>query len=393
MTRKKGFTLMTPKKGFTLVELLVVITIIAILMALLLPAVQMAREAARRSQCQNNLKQIGLALHTFHADFGNFPPGEVGVNTNDIGWATYLLHDLDQPALYDMLSMVPSTGAPPRSRAALWPQGGSVLPMGLQYNAGAKDLSSSGGLTNYVEIDKISVPGDATTPTQPYGMRTLSVFLCPSDVLMKTSKDGYGKSNYLGSIGNSSDCTVNNNTAPPTPTPNPLNIVGTCGSTAGATPGSSMNGVLVFSNDVNNIWTVSIADIRDGTSNTIAVGEVTTSLNVTVLDNSERQFPIWAGGNPTLDSNSGNNTTCDGNFGSCLRFAGGVATTGGPPDYTINYNKTLADSDLSFASCHPGGAQFAFADGSVHFLSDGINAETYRRLGNRKDGLAVSVPP
>jgi prepilin-type N-terminal cleavage/methylation domain-containing protein/prepilin-type processing-associated H-X9-DG protein len=387
MTRKKGFTLMTPKKGFTLVELLVVITIIGILVALLLPAVQMAREAARRGQCQNNLKQIGIALHGFHAQLGNFPPGEVGVNTNDIGWATYLLPQLDQQALYDLISTTPSTGAPPRSLALLWSQGGPVLPTGLQWNANAKDLSSSGGLTNFVEIDKVFIPADATTPSQPYGMRVLNVFLCPSDVLTKTSKDGYGKSNYLGSIGNSSDCTLNNNTVPVTAAPNPLNIVGTCGSTAGTTPGSGMNGVLVFSNDVNNIWTVTIADIRDGTSNTIAVGEVTTSLNATVLDNSERQFPIWAGGNP------GNNSKCDGNFGSCLRFAGGVTTAGGPADYTINYNKTLADSDLSFGSCHPGGAQFVFADGSVHFLSDGINAETYRRLGNRKDGLAVTIPP
>jgi prepilin-type processing-associated H-X9-DG protein len=154
-----------------------------------------------------------------------------------------------------------------------------------------------------------------------------------------------------------------------------------------------MNGVLVLSNDKNNVWVVSIADIRDGTSNTIAVGEVTTSLNVTVVDNSQRQFPIWAGGNPTQDANSpgSNNTKCDGNFGSCLRYAGGVVS--GAADYKINYNKTLADSDLSFASNHPGGAQFVYADGSVHFLSDGTDAEQYRRLGNRNDGLPVSIPP
>ena len=69
-----------------------------------------------------------------------------------------------------------------------------------------------------------------------------------------------------------------------------------------------------------------------------------------------------------------------------------MTTSGGPPDYTINYNKTLADSDLSFASSHPGGAQFLFADGSVHFLTEGIDSEQYRRLGNRNDGLPVSIP-
>ncbi len=95
---------MTKKKGFTLVELLVVITIIGILMALLLPAVQAAREAARRSQCQNNLKQIGLAMQSFHTAVGNFPPGEVGSGTNNVGWATYLLAQLDQVALYQKLT-------------------------------------------------------------------------------------------------------------------------------------------------------------------------------------------------------------------------------------------------------------------------------------------------
>jgi prepilin-type N-terminal cleavage/methylation domain-containing protein/prepilin-type processing-associated H-X9-DG protein len=369
---------MTSKKGFTLVELLVVITIIAILMALLLPAVQMAREAARRGQCQNNLKQIGIAMHSFHTAVGNFPPGEVGQNTNDVGWATYLLPYLDATALYQKAVAAPM---------ALWPQGGSVMPQGQRWNANATDLT---GLTNFVEVDKIVIPGDSTTPGGPYGKYTLKVFLCPSDVLMPNSKDGYAKSNYLGSIGNSSDCTINSSTTPVTPNPQPLNILGNCGSPVG----SAMNGVFVLSNDNNNVYVVSITDIRDGTSNTIAVGEVTTSLDVTVNDNSERQFPIWAGGNPTQDaSSSGNNAKCDGNFASCLRFTGGVAVAGGPADYSINYNKTLADSDFSFASNHSGGAQFLFADSSVHFLSEGIDAETYRRLGNRKDGLPVSVPP
>ncbi len=98
--------------GFTLIELLVVIAIIAILVALLLPAVQQAREAARRSSCKNNLKQIGLALHNYHDTFGRFPPGTVrrtgwsGVNswtTSMIGWQARILAYMEQSALFDAI--------------------------------------------------------------------------------------------------------------------------------------------------------------------------------------------------------------------------------------------------------------------------------------------------
>lgn len=100
------------KHGFTLIELLVVIAIIAILIALLLPAIQYAREAARRTQCRNNLKQIGLALHNYHSQYQVFPPGYIsrGVSGTDptsaetgpgFAWGTMLLPFLDQVALYE----------------------------------------------------------------------------------------------------------------------------------------------------------------------------------------------------------------------------------------------------------------------------------------------------
>ena len=100
------------RTGFTLIELLVVIAIIAVLIALLLPAVQQAREAARRSQCINNLKQLGLALHNYHDNMNVFPPGWLGVQggvsnmdgPNGFAWGSHILPYLDQAPLYNRIN-------------------------------------------------------------------------------------------------------------------------------------------------------------------------------------------------------------------------------------------------------------------------------------------------
>ncbi len=97
------------RRGFTLIELLVVIAIIAVLVAILLPAVQQAREAARSSQCKNNLKQIGVAMHNYHETHGLFPPAQIrGWNGthergNGFSWGAMLLPNMDQAGLYNKL--------------------------------------------------------------------------------------------------------------------------------------------------------------------------------------------------------------------------------------------------------------------------------------------------
>jgi prepilin-type N-terminal cleavage/methylation domain-containing protein len=150
-------------RGFTLIELLVVIAIIAVLIALLLPAVQQAREAARRSQCKNNMKQLGLGLHNYHDTFNTFPPGWVTritdpvYNNNRFGngrfaWSMFILPYADQASIYNLQDF-------------------------------SLDDQPDGNNTN-----KLNTP--------------LSMYRCPSDTGARTGAKTWGRSNYLGNYGN-----------------------------------------------------------------------------------------------------------------------------------------------------------------------------------------------
>lgn len=143
-------------KAFTLIELLVVIAIIAILIALLLPAVQQAREAARRSQCKNNLKQLGLALHNYHDVHNSFPVGNYACCWGT--WMIALFPQLEQTALYNM------------------------------YNHNRKFLDQDG---RYSGVDN-----------RPVTTRRISVFSCPSDTEAVYSASNLTKHNYLANYGN-----------------------------------------------------------------------------------------------------------------------------------------------------------------------------------------------
>jgi prepilin-type N-terminal cleavage/methylation domain-containing protein/prepilin-type processing-associated H-X9-DG protein len=159
---KGGGVRRTP--GFTLVELLVVIAIIGVLVALLLPAVQAAREAARRAQCSNNLKQLGLALHNYHDTHKSLPPGWLNVagNNNFMGWGTYILPFMEQSALHDQMKSV-----------------------GAYHEA----------WFNIADMTTAS----PSVPT-PYARTVLDAFICPSDPSGGINRflGDYGKSNYTG---------------------------------------------------------------------------------------------------------------------------------------------------------------------------------------------------
>ncbi|WP_417385490.1 DUF1559 domain-containing protein [Gimesia sp.] len=180
--------LLTRKRGFTLIELLVVIAIIAILIALLLPAVQQAREAARRSTCKNNLKQIGLALHNYHDNFNMFPPGDVrrtygsGVQswtTSQLGWIPRILPFLDQSVIYNKINWEMEHGvsaAPNNSIRA------EKIPAVRCPSDSSRQPSSSYGPTNY-----LACRGNNTTTTSNKGT---SMFWNNSDVRIRDVEDG-----------------------------------------------------------------------------------------------------------------------------------------------------------------------------------------------------------
>jgi prepilin-type N-terminal cleavage/methylation domain-containing protein/prepilin-type processing-associated H-X9-DG protein len=333
-------------KGFTLVELLVVIAIIGILVALLLPAVQAAREAARRMSCSNNLKQLGIGVQNFHDVYGNFPVGQPDDDNDNYAWGAYLLPFIEQQPMHDTLT---EGGA-----ALVYIKGGSNLNCHGAILGVTSPGSNSDTYNSYTRV--VGNHGDSAAKT------VLDAFICPSDVLPKTDDDGYGKSNYAACLGDDSPWT--------SISPNWDNPSGT-----------TQNGMFRLAQTNYSHYVTCFASLRDGSSNTIAIGEVTTSNNVSEAI-TDRTFPIWAGGN--------------NDWGGQWRIGSWARLTG--PECFINRDTTGTAlnsqdwSDFSYGSQHPGGAQFVFGDGSVHFLSETMDTATYADLGNIHDGNPVTLP-
>lgn len=318
------------KRGFTLIELLVVIAIIAILIALLLPAVQQAREAARRTQCRNNLKQIGLALHNYHDAFTTFPIGSQ-VSYFRANWRASILPYIDQAPLYNSLTQTPE------------PQHG--------YAAGNGNTSAGWDVEN-----------------QALDNQLITAYKCPSSVA-----DEF----YTGGAPVSNNGRPSPNAALGTETAMTMDYVGISGSWSGVSPFNSNCGSVVYggywcNNGLMMIGqSAKIRDCTDGTSNTMIIGEQSGLINNN--DYRSNYYGGWAGHLGLSSWGTGVQT---------IRYSPNPATAPTGGDQTYNANTPLT-------STHEGGVHVLLADGAVRFLSENINLNTQLQLGMKNDGQVV----
>ncbi len=299
-------------RGFTLVELLVVIAIIGILIALLLPAVQAAREAARRSQCTNNMKQIGLALHNYHDTNKSFPAGFVyrgNSGRRNYGWNVAILPYIEQQAFYDQLDS-------------------GMVPLHTRYASTAA--------------------ADIAMMQHPFAN-----LRCPSD-------DGPDTCDTI-SFGGSTDPRVALS-----------NYVASCG--YGDRPVRTDECAGMF---YGNSWK-NFASCKDGTSNTIAVGERCYGQPGSGGHNHHAATWLGVGKNSSYGADATLRTLCRNGF-------------------TLNFDYHAAGQAENMgkgcASYHPGGANFVLCDGSVHFISETLSkTDVIRPLSLRNDGEAFTSP-
>jgi len=361
-----------PRKtsGFTLIELLVVIAIIAVLIALLLPAVQSAREAARRAQCTNNLKQLGLAVHNYVSAYSVLPLQSMYPASADVswgwsyGWPLALLPNLEQSSMFNAFN----------------------------FSAGLFGNAAGAGPT----------PGNTTV-----GYLQLGALLCPSDSVKRRPNAPWGTTNYVGNMGGPGVIKAMSGTIVP-------------------------NGAFISGwGDSSNFGPIGIESISDGTSNTALFSERLVGISdnpqvaVSSPDAKRAVFNTTVGGN-WRSGNTGAmqfvqscrslpGTTLSGVSGDGYSNRSGYVWLASYPWHVVvnDYNHFLPPNSISCqnpsteyfgswltfvgptgaappTSNHPGGVNAGFADGSVRFVKDTTNIQAWWAIGTRNGSEVVS---
>ncbi|QDT97954.1 DUF1559 domain-containing protein [Gimesia aquarii] len=325
------------KKGFTLIELLVVIAIIAILIALLLPAVQQAREAARRSTCKNNLKQLGLAFHNYHDTHRCFPFAWFLDPTNPAnikagGYGVMLLPLIDQAPLYNQWN----SSYPAINEFAAIPE--------VQQNLSV--IATPLPVFMCPSTPEASVHDYTLAPAFPFSWTAARTDYCPASGVRGT----YSSLAYTGHPAAASRSGM-------------LNFVGL--DTSGS-PGDSVT---------------RIRDIVDGSSNTILLGERVGGTNIYSGQTISPTLSVALG--PSNGGAWGDFLNGEHWYQGSLRD-GTDGGSGGP--CAINCSNARSTGFLSF---HVGGAHFLLGDGAVRFISQNVDAYTFASLTTRAGGEVV----
>jgi prepilin-type N-terminal cleavage/methylation domain-containing protein/prepilin-type processing-associated H-X9-DG protein len=332
-TRHSALRTRPAPAAFTLVELLVVITIIGILIALLLPAVQAAREAARRMQCSNNLKQIGTGLHNFATANGTFPPGMLSRTIEWPYFIHFLLPYLEQEAYYTTIH-------------------------GPKFDIAKPWETTDPNWASWALLDNVPFAG----------------LLCPSDGIgssMVGTNFRVPKSNYLGFFSGLND-------------------------QAGLYPVPDANGTLPSLTpqelqDLKHqravfrcVERTSFSEITDGTSNTMAVAEYLRGIDA---EDSRGSFYSNRSGLQMLFVRNGPNSAVPDNL-----YSGFCTSEYDQPALNLPCDGLGAIHGYATSrSRHPGGVNVAYCDGSTHFVPDNVSIATWQALGWINDDQPITA--